>query len=168
MRILEVETIEYDEMLPAEAFVFAPPASSSTSRRRERVMTTVDAAAARASFRVFRLNVVPPEWGLQVTYVAATEQPTLPESVTILYSRRDRSASLRIHQTATAHSLPATGRERYLQRRGRDYVVLGPDNPDATEQADLILALEGTQIRMSSAELALEQLLTLAHTLVGA
>jgi hypothetical protein len=166
--VREVERITYDEPLGPETFVFELPPGASAHGRAEPQVTTVDVAATLASFQVFKLEPVPPEWRVQAVYVAATERPTLPDSVTLLYSRADGGQRLRIQQTTREHQLPAIGGERRFQRGGRSYTALGPERPAGREPTELIFAIEQTQVRMSSSELALEQLLKSAEQLVEA
>ena len=110
--VREVERIAYDETLPPDTFVFALPPGASARGRAEPQVTTVDAAAALASFRLFKLDPVPPEWRVQAVYVAATERPTLPDSVTLLYSRSDGGERLQIREAIREHELPSIGSER--------------------------------------------------------
>ncbi len=166
--VLEVEQIAYDEELPPETFVFELPPGASARGRTEPEVTTVDAAAALASFRVFKLESVPPDWRVQAVYSPATQRPTLPDTVTLLYSRDDGGEHLRIRETTREHDLPAIGGERRFERDGRAYVALGPECPRGREPAELVFAVEETQIRMSTSELRLERLLELAAALVAA
>jgi hypothetical protein len=80
----QVEQITYDEPFPPETFVFELPPGASARGRAEPQMTTVDAVAALASFRVFKLEPVPSDWRVQAVHIAATKRPTLPDSVTLL------------------------------------------------------------------------------------
>jgi len=166
--VREVEQIAYDEALPPEVFVFELPAGASAQGRAEPQVTTVDAASTLASFPVFKLDPVPPEWRVQAVYVAATAHPTLPDSVTLLYSRPDGGQHLQIRETTREHELPAIGGERRFERGDRSYTALGPERPASREPAELIFAIEATQIRMSSSELPLERLLEHAEQLVEA
>lgn len=166
--VREVEQITYDEPLPQETFVFELPPGASARGRAEPHMTTVDDATTLASFRVFKLEPVPPEWRAQAVYTAGTERPTLPDSVTLLYSRPDCGKRLRIHETTREHQLPVTGAERRFERPGRSYTAFGPEQPAGREPAELIFAIDQTQIRMSSSEIPLEQLLNHAEQLVQA
>lgn len=166
--VLEVEQIAYDEELPPETFVFELPAGASARGQAEPEVTTVDAAAALASFRVFKIESVPPDWRVQAVYVPATQRPTLPDTVTLLYSRDDGGEHLRILETTREHDLPAIGGERRFEHGGRAYFALGPERPLGREPAELIFAVEETQIRMSTSELPLERLLELAAELVAA
>ncbi len=166
--VREVEQITYDEPLPPETFVFELPAGASALGRAEPQVTTIDAAAALASFPVWKLEPAPREWRAQAIFVAATERPTLPDSVTLLYTRRDGGQRLQIRQTTREHEIPAIGGERRFERDGRPYLALGPEHPAGREPAELIFAAEATQIRMSSSELPLERLLELAAALVEA
>jgi hypothetical protein len=63
--------------------------------------------------------------------------------------------------------LPAIGGERRFDYRGRGYIALGPEQPAGREAAELIFAVDGTQIRLSSSELSLERLLAYAEQLVA-
>lgn len=166
--VREVEQISYDETLPGTVFVFELPPGASARGRAEPQVTTIDAAATLASFRVFKLEPVPPEWRMQAVYVAATKRPALPDSVTLLYSRPDGGQCLQIRETTREHELPAIGGERHFERGGHTYTALGPERPAGREPAELIFAIDGTQIRMSSSELSLEQLLERAEQLVVA
>jgi hypothetical protein len=166
--VREVETISYDKPQPPETFVFELPAGASARGPAEPQVTTVDAAAAAASFRVFKLASVPLEWRVQAIYVAATERPTLPDSVTLLYTRPDGGLRLQIRESTREHEMPAIGVERRFDQRGRNYIALGPERPAGREPAELIFVTEGTQIRMSSSELPLERLLACAEDLVAA
>ncbi len=132
--VREVERIAYDETLPPDTFVFALPPGASARGRAEPQVTTVDAAAALASFRLFKLDPVPPEWRVQAVYVAATERPTLPDSVTLLYSRSDGGERLQIREAIREHELPSIGSERRCEHRGRGYVALGPERPDGASR----------------------------------
>jgi hypothetical protein len=131
-------------------------------------MTTLDAAAALASFRVWKLESLPPDWQAQTIFVAATERPTLPDSVTLLYSRRDGGGRLQIRETTQNHVFPAIGGERHFEHNGRAYTTLGPEHPAGREPAELFFTAGTTQIRMSSSELPLQRLLELAAGLVAA
>lgn len=163
-----VEEITYDVGLPPETFVFELPPGASAANPLRPEMTTLDRAAELASFPVFKLDPVPPDWRVQAMYVAATERPTLPDSVTLLYTRADGEERLRIAERTSEHELPAIGGERRFERSGRSYIALGPEQPAGREPAELIFALDGTQIRMSSSELAATALLDYADELVPA
>jgi outer membrane lipoprotein-sorting protein len=166
--VREVEEIAYDVDLPPETFVFElPPGASATSKLKPE-MTTVDRAAELASFPVFKLDPAPPGWRVQATYVAATERPTLPDSVALLYTRADGGERLRILERTSEHELPAIGGERRFEHSGRSYVALGPEQPVGREPAELIFALGETHIRMSSSELPATALLEYADRLVPA
>jgi hypothetical protein len=166
--VREVKRIAYDEPLPSETFVFELPPGASAQGRAESRPTTVDDAAALASFTVLKLATVPPDWRVQAIYVGATERPTLPDSVTLIYTRPDGGKRLQIRETTRDHELPAIGGERRFDHGGRGYTALGPDRPAGREPAELIFAISGTQIRMSSSELSLEALLEHAERLVAA
>lgn len=166
--VREVEQIAYDESLPPETFVFELPAAASARGQAEPHVTTVDEAAALASFTVFKLAAMPPAWRVQAIYVAATELPTLPDSVTLVYTRPDGGQRLRIRETTREHELPATGGERRFEHRGRSSIALGPERPAGREPTELIFARDGTHIRMSSSELSLAALLEHAEQLVPA
>jgi hypothetical protein len=165
--LLEVVRIVYDGALPSATFAFELPRGATPRGRAEPQVTTLDVAANVASFGVFKLEPVPLDWRLQAVYVGATERPTLPDSVTLLYSRRDGAESLQIRETTREHELPAIGGHRRFEHEGRAYIALGPERPVGREPAGLILALEGTQIRMSSSALPLERLLELAASFVS-
>jgi hypothetical protein len=99
-----LETIVYDEALPQETFAFELPLGATPRGRAEPQVTTIDAAARLASFGVFKLDRVPLEWRVQAVYAGATERPTLPDSVTLLYARRDGAESLQIRETGGSMS----------------------------------------------------------------
>jgi len=166
--VREVAQITYDEPFPPETFVFELPPGASARGRAEPQITTIDTAAALASFRVFKLEPVPPDWRVQAVYIAATERPTLPDSVTLLYSRPDGGERLRIQETTRAHQLPAIGGERRFEHAGRSYIALAPDRPAGREPAELIFEIERTQIRITSSELPLHELLQGAAQLIQA
>jgi hypothetical protein len=166
--VREVERIAYDEPLPPETFVFELPAGASARGLAEPRVTTVDEAAALASFSVLKLGTVPADWRVQAIYVGPTERPTLPDSVTLIYTRPDGGQQLQLRETTGEPELPALGGERRFDHRGRSYTALGPERPAGREPAELIFASAGTQIRMSSSELSLEELLEHAGQLVTA
>jgi outer membrane lipoprotein-sorting protein len=166
--VREVEEIVYDVPLPAETFVFELPPGASAANPLQPEMTTIDRAAELASFPVFKLDPAPSGWRVQAIYVAGTERPTLPDSVTLLYTRVNGGERLRIVERTSEHELPAIGGERRFERLGRSYIALGPERPAGREPAELIFALDGTQIRMSSSELAAAALLDCADQLVPA
>jgi len=74
----------------------------------------------------------------------------------------------RLRSPPREHELPAIGGERRFDHRGRSYIALGPEQPAGREPAELIFAIEGTQIRISSSELPLERLLAYAEQLAAA
>lgn len=166
--VREVEQITYDQVLPPEMFLFELPPGASARGRAEPQTTTIDAAAALASFRLFKLEPAPPDWRVQAIYVAATERPTLPDSATLLYSRADGGQRVRLQETTREHQLPAIGGERRFEHRGRNYIALGPDRPAGREPTELIFAIDKTQIRITSSEIPLHDLLTHAEQLVQA
>lgn len=166
--VREVEQISYDLALPAETFVFELPPGASGRNLREPQLTTADAAAALASFPVFKLATVPPDWRVQAFYIPASEKPTLPELVTLVYSRSDGGQSLRLQQQTSEHELPTIGGERHFKHTGRDYLALGPERPIGLEAAELIFTLDQTKIRLTSSQVSLEQLLDYAQHLVRA
>lgn len=166
--VREIAQVVYSGSLPPETFVFELPAGVSPRGLAEPQVTTIDGAAALASFKVYKLESVPPDWRVQVVYVAATERPTMPGSVTLLYTRPDSGELLQIRETTRKHELPAIGGERRFDHRGRSYIALGPERPAGREPAELLFANEGTHIRMSSSELSLERLLEHAEQLVAA
>ena len=166
--VREVERISYDEPQPPETFVFQLPAGASARGQAEPQVTTVDAAAALASFQTFKLSSAPPEWRVQAIYVAPTERPTIPDSVTLRYTRPDGGLRLQIRESTGEHELPAIGGERRFDRRGRSYIALGPEQPAGREPAELIFSIGETHIRMSSSELPLERLCAYAEQLAAA
>jgi outer membrane lipoprotein-sorting protein len=166
--VREVEEIAYDVRLPAETFVFKLPPGATAANPLQPEITTVDRVAELASFPVFKLDPAPPGWRVHAMYVAATERPTLPDAVTLLYTRADGGERLRILERTSEHELPAIGGERRFERSGRSYIALGPEQPVGREPSELIFALDGTQIRMSSSELAAAALLDYADQLAPA
>jgi outer membrane lipoprotein-sorting protein len=166
--VREVEEIAFDVPLPPETFVFELPPDVSPANPLRPEVTTVDRAAELATFRVFKLDSAPPGWRVQAMYVAPTERPTLPDSVTLLYTRTDGGERLRILERPSEHELPAIGGERRFERSGRSYIALGPEQPAGREPAELIFALDGTHIRISSSELDATSLLGYAEQLVPA
>jgi hypothetical protein len=131
-------------------------------------MTSLDESAGLASFPVWKLEQVPRDWRVDALFVPATERPTRPDSVALLYSRRDGGDRLEIQQRTQEHELPVVGSERRFEHDGRLYVALGPARPAGLEAAVLIFAANSTQIRMSSSTLSLERILELAGALVEA
>ena len=138
--VREVESIAFDQPLAPETFTFELPAGASARGQAEPQVTTVDDAAALASFTVFKLGAVPPEWRVQAIYLGPTQRPTLPDSVTLIYLRADGGQRLQIRETTREHELPATGGERRFEHGGRSYIALGPEHPAGREPAELILA----------------------------
>jgi hypothetical protein len=163
----EVEKIVYDEPLAADRFMFALPARSARGQAKPQ-MTSLDASARLASFPVWKLEEVPQDWRVDALFVPATERPTRPDSVTLLYSRRDGGERLEIQQRTQEHELPVVGSERRFEHDGRLYIALGPARPAGLEAAVLIFAANSTQIRLSSSTLSLERILELAGALVDA
>ena len=166
--VTEVEAISYDLAIPAETFVFELPPGVSGKSLREPQATSVDDAAKLASFTFFKLASLPAGWRLQAFYIPPVERPTLPEMVTLLYSRDDAGQALRLQEQTVEHELPAIGGERRFERDGRSYIALGPERPQGQEPSELLVALEGTHIRISSSQLSLAQLLEHAEQLVTA
>jgi outer membrane lipoprotein-sorting protein len=166
--VTEVEEIAYDLAIPAERFLFELPAGASGKNLREPQATTVDQVAILASFIVFKLPAVPPGWRVQAFYIPPVERPTLPEMVTLLYSRDDAAQTLRLQQQTVEHEPPAIGGERRFEQGGRSYVALGPERPQGLEPGELLFALEGTHIRMTSSQLSRVQLLEHAGQLTAA
>jgi len=112
-----------------------------------------------------RVAQVPAGWRLQAFYIPAVERPTLPEMVTLLYSRDDAGESLRLQQQTVEHKLPAIGGDRRFEQNTRSYTALGPERPQGREPAELLFTLEGTHIRMTSSQLSLAQLFEYAEQL---
>jgi hypothetical protein len=166
--VREVEEITYDEPLSPDRFVFTPPAGSASREQLEPRVTSLDESAALASFPVWKLAEVPRDWRVEALFAPARERPTWPDSVTLLYSRRDGGERLEIQQRTREHDLPVVGPERRFERDGRHYIALGPARPVGREAAVLIFAAGSTQIRMSSSTLSLERILELAVTLAEA
>lgn len=166
--VLEVEKISYDLELPPATFIFELPSDEAAPGGAEPQLTTVDTAAALASFPVFKLGRVPPAWHVRAVYVGAVDRPTIPESVTLLYSTRDGCEHLQIRQMTREHELPLAGGERRVEHGGRSYLALGPEHPVGREPSELIFAVKGTKIRMASSALPLRRMLELADALVEA
>jgi hypothetical protein len=164
----EVESIRYDQPHADEIFVFELPPGASTLGAGTPQVGTIDAVAARAAFRVFKLEKMPLEWRVQAVYMPAIERPTVPDSVTLIYTRPDGGQQLQIRERSWEHDLPAKSRERRFERGGRQFIALGPDRPIGREPAELIFAIDGTHVRLSSPELTLEELLEFAERLVPA
>jgi hypothetical protein len=139
--VREVEQITYDEPFSAETFVFELPVGAS-ARGAELQVTTIDAAAALASFPVFRLEPVPPDWWVKAVYVYVTERPTLPDSVEPLAThgeRRDSSASFRRrqHDPGGLSDCPRSGR---LGRLGLGALTLRHDRGWSRRQLKLCVS----------------------------
>jgi hypothetical protein len=164
--VREVAKITYDEPLAPDRFVFTLPRGSSARGQAEPRMTSLDESARLASFPVWTLEEIPRDWRVDALFVPASERPTRPDSVTLLYSRRDGGERLEIHQRTQEHELPATGTERRFESGGRRYIALGPDRPAGLDPAVLIFAANSTQIRMSSSTFALQRILEFAAALV--
>ena len=164
--VREVETITYDEPLAPDRFVFVVPDGRSARAQAEPRMTSLDESALLASFPVCKLEEIPRDWRVDALFVPASERPTRPDTVTLLYSRRDGGERLEIHQRTQEHDLPVTGTERRFERGERRYLALGPDRPAGLDAAVLIFAVNATQIRMSSSTLSLDRMLELAAALV--
>jgi hypothetical protein len=111
---------------------------------------------------------VPADWRVQAFYIPAAVRPTLPEMVTLLYSRDDAGQTLGLQQQTVEHELPAIGGERRVQQGGRSYSALGPERPQGREPGELLFTLDETHIRMTSSQLSLAQLLEHAEQLVPA
>jgi hypothetical protein len=164
----EIQQIAYDRPLAPESFVFELPTGAAAHGLAESRLMTIDAATAEASFRVLKLGHVPPDWRLRVFYCGRTKLPTLPDSVTLVYTRPDGAQFLQIHQTTEKHRLPSVASHHRIDRGGRSYTALGPEQPAGLEPAELVFAVGETQIRMSSSELSRRQLLEQAEELIEA
>jgi hypothetical protein len=166
--VREVEQIDYDQPPPEGTFGFELPAGASARGQAEPQPTTVDRAAALASFTMLKLAEPPPGWHVQAVYTGAAERPSLPDSVMLVYTRPDGAERLQIRQGTRAHDLPMVGDRRRFDHNGRSYVALGPDRPVGREPAELLFTTHGTNVRLSCSQLSLEHLLEYADQLVVA
>jgi len=173
--ILEAVRITFDEPISPETFTFEAPSGQAVQQihgsGRSEFDLPIHEAVRRSPFGIFIPARVPDDWTLRVTFVEGMERPDIPTSVVVSYRSRDATAGLMIIETA--HDGPLD-------------VAEGPDTPAAEEifrngqrmharartsewgESQITLTQDLTTIVMSSRELDVDALATLASSLVPA
>ncbi len=171
--LTELEEIALNEELPADTFVFVPPAGEQvlppeTTRWRS---YTLEEAAAEAPFPVFFIRELPEgDWRLRVNYHAPRRRPPAPALVWLIYTRSDARASIVLAQRPageggfgwTSYGGPPSFEE--VERGGVTYTVSRAD-PDRGHQHTVAFERDGTSLQLQSTEIDVETLLELAAAL---
>jgi hypothetical protein len=161
--VSEVTEIAFDEEFPPETFVFTLPEGEAFRPLFDRpAHVTLEAAAARAPFVVLTPASVPDDWQLHVMLSEGSDRPPMPPSVHLHYHSRDASHQLHIEQTATE----ATGTHDWLEWADEGSVrIAGPRETTGTMPTYVQVDRGGTRATLSSSDLELAALMTLAQSL---
>lgn len=100
---------------------------------------------------------------MTVHHSRARDWPPMPESVSILYQRRDASSSFSIHEMAAADRDHFGTRGEPLERNGETLLVWEPD-----QTVQVQLERDGTAVLLQSSDLGRDGLLELVDALVPA
>lgn len=179
--ISEIVEIAFDESFAPETFQFVPPEGETLHSPEElwgehEHEFSVEEAAARASFPVWipsrlpRLpnrHVLGQAWEIQVHYQQGAARPKMPESVSLFYWH-DVGTSFTLSETAVREPLDARLPWEAVELDERLYLVWEPEPSRLPVPIQLRVELEGTDVHLSSPELAREELLEVARSLVRA
>jgi hypothetical protein len=173
---IEAREIAFDESLPDDLFVFAPPAGEEVKPFESFAQfprgVSLTEAARGVPFTVFALDEVPEGWAAEAQWVPGRDRPAAPALVILRYVTRDGLNQLNISQAADAGDRPDG-------RYGRDWsgwreVQIGEltarvhDGDARWRQAQVEYVREGTHIGMNSMTFDADKLVELAGRLVPA
>lgn len=166
--------IRFDEPIPDETFVFAPPDGEEVQgmridRRRRQV--TLTEAQQRAPFTVLMPDRVPADWQVHCSFFEASQRPLTPAQVALSYRSPDGHQSISITQMAAGdrashHYETMVGDENW-QQITRDDATLHV-RPAEWGQAQAHLERDGTFGFLVSDNLTADELATIAAGLRAA
>jgi hypothetical protein len=174
LSVSELEEVVFDEVFPAETFVFvAPPGEEIRppdvpSQRAY----SLEEAAALAGFHVFEIPELPEgQWRLHVHYSPPRERPPIPANVALMYHRADGRGSLIVSQHKTGEGgfgwpgiHPDGPPLEEVEHEGVRYTACRAD-PEQGSGSAVTFERDGTAIQLQSQELDVEVLLDLAASL---
>ena len=164
---LQIVEVVFDEPIAPEMFVFTPPDDETiedVAEHRTPLSLRIDEVAERASFAVFIATGLEEAWRMHARHVAPRRRQPF-EHVHLGYHRGDGAHSFAIDQYSDAAGERFAAAEEYeaLDHDGTTMHVIRP-----TEQRPLAivrLQRDGTNIEITSDNLAVETLLDIATSL---
>jgi len=164
--LTEVVDIAFDERFPPETFVFETPPGEEIRNPLldwRPTQVAIHEAQMLAPFTILIADRIEGGWEMTVHHSRARDWPPMPESVSILYQRRDASSSFSIHEMAAADRDHFGTRGEPLERNGETLLVWEPD-----QTVQVQLERDGTAVLLQSSDLGRDGLLELVDALVPA
>jgi hypothetical protein len=164
---MQITEIAYDEPMPPETFRFAPPAGETIEDVAERGgmrNEPIEQVAARASFTVFIADGLEEHWRMSAMYLPKHRwQPH--EHVHLHYHRDDATHFFGINQQPADAPLmfTAVSEPEPIEHNGLILQVIRPT--ESFPLGSVRLERDGTSIEITSDNLSIERLLTIAESL---
>jgi outer membrane lipoprotein-sorting protein len=173
----EARTVEFDQPLAEEIFVFRAPEGEEVrpfEHEGPAFDLPIEEVVERAPFAVFVPARVPRDWELSAGFMEARERPPMPALAVLHYRSADGTASVQISEHAAgagdpdddlfeAEDAPSV---EHIERDGATMEVRG--RTLEWPQSVLKTVREGTEISMYSNQLSGDALVDLAVNLVPA
>lgn len=164
--VTSVEAIEFDEVFAPDTFVYSPPSGARVRRtplapRLEQL--TLEEAAQRAPFQLWKVPRLDPNWSLRVLYVDDDGEETA--SANLHYFREDAAEQFSVvHRATGARGAGPPRNARALTRRGEQFRVL--EVPGRSTFAVVWLVRNETSLELHSQQKTADELVELAASLV--
>ena len=158
--------IRFDESIPAETFVFEPPAGEQIHGTGDDHLVehvTLTEAQRRTPFTVLMPDKVPSDWQVQCRLIKPSNRPPSPMQLGLIYRSTDGHESVSLTQAAAGVSNPygQIGNKEDWEELTQDgsTVMARPAN---WGQAQVYLERDGTFVYLMSDNLTRDQLLRIA------
>jgi outer membrane lipoprotein-sorting protein len=176
--IVEFLSIAFDEEIPDEIFVFEPPPGEEVRDAREAMLghlgpVPLHEAAQRAPFAVLVPAAVPADWRMHVYFSEEDERRRWPAAVHIHYVDDMARVNINVNEHAAGdEGLPPTapdgGEWRVEELENGELRLWEPSEPERGMPRLAITEVAGTRIQISTNDLAFEEIIELAASLVPA
>ncbi len=168
--VTEFTEIEFDEPIDAGLFVFESATGTEPvdARTFQSPPAPLFSVSADAPFTVFASLDLPDGWNLSCFLREANDRAGWPAAVDLHYSTRDAGASVSVTETAVTDRPPErTPDGRPWETITRDdvaYRAWEPAGEDWPMARQIVFERDGTEIRLMSAELGRDELVSFAGT----
>jgi outer membrane lipoprotein-sorting protein len=170
----EARTVEFDQPLAEEIFVFRAPEGEEVRALEHQGPAfdlPIEEVVERAPFAVFVPARVPRDWELSAGFMQARERPPMPALAVLHYRSADGTASVQISEHAASAGDPDDDvfdaedapTVEHIERDGATMEVRG--RTSEWPQSVLRTVREGTEISMYSDQLSGDALVDLAMNL---
>ncbi len=169
----ELVELTFDERFPPHTFTLELPEGETFENvhAHQPEHVTLEQAAGQASFPVLALPRLPEgNWRTMVIHVAPRQRPPVAETVVVNYMREDAGQHIQLHESplggqAVHWAVAAPAEPETVERDGINYALIRGEPGRPGRPSLVLFNRDTTSIRLSSDDLAAEQLLELAATL---